>query len=341
MFKKVTLLTSFIVATTLSLHAQSNCIPVSAVVPEYQSIPEEARAQLENKVQRMITMNGMGASNGSRIVMTAKADVIDKGINSAGLFYQKLEITFYIGDVVEDRIYGSCSVSVLGAEENENKCLIKAFQTLKPGNTMVQQMLNKAKAEIYEYYHSSCGQFSDQADGLAKVGQYEEAIGVLMSVPNIDSACYRTCQTRAIEIYNEMQITKANAEKARIEKENRAIIQKAKAAWFVKQDYEGAEEALDLLSQIDTDADCVDEASLFMESINKKLRDDEKRKAATEAAAAKARWEFKMRQYEDKYALDVQKQADKAAILGTLAGRFGKIDIGIQKETTKRWGSAK
>ena len=37
----------------------------------------------------------------------------------------------------------------------------------------------------------------------------------------------------------------------------------------------------------------------------------------------------------------MQKQADKAAILGALVNRFGRIDIGIQKEKTSRWGFAK
>lgn len=34
---------------------------------------------------------------------------------------------------------------------------------------------------------------------------------------------------------------------------------------------------------------------------------------------------------------ETQKQADKSAILKTLAGRYSRIDINIQKDITKRW----
>jgi hypothetical protein len=61
--------------------------------------------------------------------------------------------------------------------------------------------------------------------------------------------------------------------------------------------------------------------------------------AEAKAAAAKARWEFEVKQYEDKMALERQKQADKAAILGTLANRFGRIDIGFKKDKAYKFGS--
>ena len=137
------------------------------------------------------------------------------------------------------------------------------------------------------------------------------------------------------------QKAKAEEEKAAMEKESLSLLQQAKAAWSSKQDYESASNALSILAQIDPYASCLDQANALMEEISSKLRTDERNKAAAEAAIAKRNWEFKMRQYEDNLEMAKQKQADKAAILGTLANRFGKFDISVQKEKTSRWGVAK
>ena len=94
------------------------------------------------------------------------------------------------------------------------------------------------------------------------------------------------------------------------------------------------------MAQIDVDASCIDEANKFIQDISSKLREDERKRAAAAAAKAKAEWEFKVRQYEDKHALAVQKQADSAEFMNTLAGRFGKIDIGIKRERAYNFGSS-
>ena len=133
----------------------------------------------------------------------------------------------------------------------------------------------------------------------------------------------------------------ATQQKAKTDKDGLVLIQQAKAAWSSRQDYESASDALAILAQIDPEAGCIEQANEFIQAINTKLRTDERNKAAAEAAVAKRNWEFKMRQYEDNLEMARQKQADKAAILGTLANRFGKFDIAIQKEKTSRWGRAK
>lgn len=326
----------------------SPTIAISAVVPEYANIPEEVRLLLENKLQQMITLCNFGCSEGNRFVMTAKVNILEKDINSAGFFMHKMEVTFFIGDVVEDRIYGSCSINVVGLEATEEKSFIKAFRSIKSSNPAVREMLMKANAEIINYYSNKCDFEINEAQSKADLGQYEEAIQKLMLVPNVDTVCYRACRNKVMDIYNQMaqaqaieDAAQAAAIQAAIDKEGKTLIQKAKAAWHVKQDYEGAAEALSILASIDVDAACFDEANKFIEEISNKLRTDERKQAAAAAAAAKAAWDFKVRQYEDRHALDVQKQADKAAVLNMLAGRFGKIDIGIQRETTKRWGRAK
>ena len=87
-----------------------------------------------------------------------------------------------------------------------------------------------------------------------------------------------------------------------------------------------------ILAKVNPDAQCQSEANLLMDEINTQLRKIE----AAEAAAAKARWEFKVKQYEDKMELERQKQE----AWNTLANRFGRIDIGIKREKAFKFGSS-
>jgi hypothetical protein len=184
--------------------------------------------------------------------------------------------------------------------------------------------VNKAKEDIISYYTNNCQFIIQEADRMIGMQQYGEAIAALVAVPNVCTECYTACQTKAIDIY-----------KIQIEHEGKQLIQEARNAWLVKRDYDCAEKALDILAKVNPDAQCQSEANLLIDEINTQLRKIE----AAEAAAAKARWEFKVKQYEDKMALERQKQADKAAVLGTFANRFGRIDIGFKKEKAFKLGS--
>ena len=82
-------------------------ISISAVLPQYPNIPEEARANLETKMQRMIAANGLASSATDRFILTARVDGTTREINSHGLIIQKMEITFIVGDVIEEKIYAN------------------------------------------------------------------------------------------------------------------------------------------------------------------------------------------------------------------------------------------
>lgn len=323
-----------VVFTALTAMAQTDAsrISISAVQPEYDNIPEVARANLETKMQRIISASGLGSSADTRFILTAKVDVIDKSITTAGMILQKMEVTFIIGDVIEEKIYGTNTVNIAGVGETEAKAYIKAFQNIKPMN----EFFMAAKDAIVDYYTNSCQTIITDANRMAKMHQYDDAITNLVTVPNVCEDCYNKCQDRAIEIYNE----KVEVDKVSMNNEGLVLIKQARSAWMARQDYESAQKAMDLLANVDPNVPCSKDADALVDEISAKLRTDEAKAEARAAAKAKAEWDFKMRQYEDKMELDRQKQADKAAVLGTLANRFGRIDIGIKKEKAFKFGSS-
>jgi hypothetical protein len=181
--------------------------------------------------------------------------------------------------------------------------------------------------EITIYFEGTKAQW----DAITKKSNWDSYTGEYTVYCSDTSICKQcrggsaTCQNKAMDIFN-----------IQIEQEGKQLIQDARSAWLVKRDYDCAAKALDILAKVNPVAQCQAEANVLIDEINTQLRKIE----AAEAAAAKARWEFKVKQYEDKHALEVQKQADKAAILNTFANRFGRIDIGIKREKAFKFGSS-
>ncbi len=307
----------------LSITAQSDAslVSISAVQPDYENIPEEARANLETTMQRIITSCGVANSAADRFIMTARMDVITREVNTAGMIVQRMEMTFVIGDVIDEKIYGTTTINAVGIGATETKCLIKAFQGIKSNNEKLANLVNTAKDKILAYYTDNCHLVLQDAERMVGMQQYNDALAILVGVPQACEACYTACQTKAVDVY-----------KLLLDHEGKQLIQNARSAWLVKRDYDCAEKALDILAKVNPHAPCQSEANALIADINKQLRKIE----AAKAAAAKAQWDFKLKQYEDKMELERQKQEG----WNTLARRFGKIEIGYKKEKAYKFGSS-
>jgi hypothetical protein len=339
--KQITTLFLFLFLCLDSIAQETQRIAISAVLPDNTSIPQASINMLQNKMKNIITTNGFADESEQRFVLTANIDILEQGHNSAGMLMQKMTITFYVGDILENKVYSSAIVNVLGVGQSDTKACNMAFQKISPSTPEIKQALNEANKKIVDYYTFHYSDLISEVNRLVEMEQFDEAIAKLITVPSVCVESYNDAQNRSVEIYHKKMNALAAQQKAKTDKEGLVLIQQAKAAWSSKQDYESASNALTILAQIDPEAGCIEEANKFIQSINDTLRTDERNKAAAAAAIAKRDWEFKMRQYEDNLEMAKQKQADKTAILGTLANRFGKFDISIQKEKTSRWGIAK
>ena len=320
---KKCILTCLLGIFCLSVAAQvdASLVSISAVQPDYDNIPEEARANIENSMQRLLTGCGISNSNTDRFIMTARMDIIERGVNSAGMIVQRMEITFIIGDVIDEKIYGTTTVNAMGIGETETKCCIKAFQTIKSNNEALVNLVNTSKDKILTYYTDHCHLVLQDADRMVGMQQYKEAIAILLGVPQACEACYTACQTKAVDVYKHL-----------INNEGKLLIQEARSVWLVRRDYDCAEKALEILAKVNPNAPCQNEVNALIADINKQLRKIE----ASKAAAAKAQWDFKVQQYEDEMELKRQKQEGWNA----LANRFGKIEIGYKKEKAYKFGSS-
>lgn len=322
--------------------AQSDAkIAISAVLPDDSTIPQASMGMLANKMKAIVLQNGYGDMTEQRFVLTASVDITEKGYNSAGMLMQKMAVTFYLGDVLENKLYSTATVSTIGVGQSDIKVYNMAFQKIAPTHPEIKEMLDDANEQIVDYYTSHYSDLILETNRMVEMEQYDEAITKLITIPSVCTESFNDAQNRCVEIYYKKMDALAAQQKAKTDKEGLVLIQQAKAAWFSKQDYESASNALDILAQIDPEAECIEQANQFIQAINDKLRKDERNKAAAAAAIAKRNWEFKMRQYEDNLEMAKQKQADKTAIQVALAERFGKFDINIQRKQSKNWSFGK
>lgn len=287
-------------------------ISINAVQPSYDNIPAEASQYLENRLRRLITLHGM-TDNGlsERFVLTAKINIISKDIvpTTPSRVSQKMEVTLYIGDVVENKVYNSVSVSLAGIGTNETKSFISAFQNLPINTPAVKTFVEEAKDRIGTYYTENCQAILTEANRLAQNQHYDAAIYKLVAVPNVCSECFEKCQAAAQKIYTQ----KINAE-------GTLLLQQARNKWVAKKDYPSAEGALAILSQINVQAACLPQADKLIGEIDSKLCADEQRE-----------WEFKVRQYEDNLAMERQKQKDRTALLSATISAVQHIGTAFGK----------
>lgn len=283
--KKICLLLVYVCLAYWGANAQTSDesrVSIHALVTD-ENIPEEATRNLENKLKRALAINGI-ADNGyaERFVLTAKMDIVSKDIapTTPARISQKMELTLIVGDVMENKIYESCNLTLTGIGTNETKAFVTAFQKFNPQNKEIQSMLTTAKEKIVAYYTNNCDAIIQQAETLANMDKMDEAIFRLVSVPNVCSDCHQRCQDKASQIY----IQKINSEGI-------SLLQKAKAEWMKQPNASGASIVSGIITQIHPKASNYNEVIQLRKEIENKLQADAKRD-----------WDFQMKKYEDNQA---------------------------------------
>lgn len=254
-------------------------ISMYAIVSD-NGIPDEACRHLENKLMQALSVNGFSNNEyAERFVLATKVDVISKDIISSMpvRISQKIDITFVVGDVIENKVYSTYSTSLIGIGTNETKSFMSAFSRLKSDQEGLQSMLQEAKEKICVFYTTYCDRIMLNAQALAEMQKYDEAIFRLMSVPDICADCYRECQEKAVAIYGQ-----------KIDAEGMVLLNQAKAIWMKQPDAIGAQEVARIISRINPEFQNYDEVIAFRDDISSKLDSDAKRD-----------WDFQMKQYED------------------------------------------
>ena len=259
-------------------------IVLNTYLPDNIAIPTEAKNLLLTKLNQITSNNGMGGSQSNpRFIITANVNVGTKDIIAGPpqMIAQNLDVTLFIGDAITNTIFTNTTLSLKGVGTNENKAFIEALKTINPKNKEVLAFLEEGKTKIINYYSTNCDFIIKDAQTLVKQEKYDEAICQLSLVPDVCKDCYFKCLDTLTQIYQQ-----------KIDADCKVKFNEAKVTWTAAQTPNGAEKAGDILSTIKSMANCQTDVTAFIKTIDAKLKADEK-----------ARWQFKMKQYADKIAM--------------------------------------
>ena len=216
-----------ILPVTVAAQENTSGISLKAVVVD-DDIPAAAVKNIETKLQRALASNGIGDMDYTqRFVLAAKVDVVQNDVmpSNPPRVSKKLDLTLMVGDVIENKIYETCTMTLAGIGTNEAKAFISAFSRVNPNNEELQSMLAAAKEEIMAYYENNCDYIISNANSLAGQQKYDEAIARLMSVPEVCKDCYEKCQTAAVKIFGQ-----------RLDADCSALLNEAKNGWDYQPD---------------------------------------------------------------------------------------------------------
>ena len=257
-------------------------------------IPEKAKQSLTAKMEQALTQNGFGcASRTDRFVMLARCNVLEKDVapTTPPRITQTIEVTFILGDIVENKTYASSTFELKGIGINETKTWQTAFNALKPGNVQFKTMFDNARGKIETYYIDNCKRLIAEAKTMASTGDYDRAIASLMSIPDICSDCHEQALAEVTKIYQQ-----------KIDAECAALLSKAKSAWAAKPDSEGGSEALAYLSSISITSSSYADADALVAQIAEKLSSDKERE-----------WQQRLKEYNDEKEFRRREQSNSHA----------------------------
>jgi hypothetical protein len=283
MKKIITLLILTFAAITINAQVKLDDfgrIVLNTYLPDNIALPAEAKNLLITKLNQITSNNGMGGSQANpRFIITANVNVGTKDIIAGPpqMIAQNIDITLFIGDAVTNTIFSNTTLSIKGVGTNENKAFIEAFKTINPKNKDVLAFLEEGKIKIINYYSTNCDFIIKDAQTLVKQEKYDEAIYQLSLVPDVCKECYFKCLDTLTSIYQK-----------KIDVDCNVKLNKAKMTWAATQNIDAAIIVGDILSTINPIAMCQDEVNALISKIDAKLKADEK-----------ARWEFKMKKYQD------------------------------------------
>ena len=265
-------------------------IALSAYMDPSSSIPNNAKKTLKDRMQKIITKNGMGSAKNTRFIMTANVRELnlEKSETAPVIYIYNLEVNLYIGDGIDGTLFSSCSLEVKAAGDSKDKAYMAALKKIKASDPQYQTFINEGKKKIVDYYTAKCDFIITKAQTKAKNQDFDAAIAELMQVPDVCKECYDKCMAAAQPIYQE-----------KINQEGVKLLAEARGVWSAGQDVAAAEAAAAILAQVNPQSSAFAGAESLNAEMAKRVKELDQRE-----------WDFMLKQQQDE--VDLEKASIKA-----------------------------
>ncbi len=280
----------------------SGNIPIAVVGANQEVVPDGVNRYMEDKLQQVVSQNGLGSADYyGRFVITASILPVTKDIvpGPPKQFAENLDVTFFIVDNIDQKIFSSTTISARAVDGSKEKVLNKAIRSINVKSPQMVSFVNEGREKIVNYYMGQADRIIATAQSLARQRNYEAAFYELSAIPQACGAAYDKAMAAGNVIFQEYVDYMCDVN-----------LVKAKTAWMAEQNSHGAYEAGEYLSQILPDAKCYGGAEALYKEIKAKVLDD---------------WKFEMKKYNDQVSLE-QARIDAWRQVGVAYGKNQKPD---------------
>jgi len=261
-------------------------IALSVVMPDnVEGLNTSQLSKLETKISQIVTVSGLASSGyNNNFVIYPKFAIYESNIVEGGMqniTVVTAELSLFIKQVDNNLLFSTISKSLKGSGSSKELAITNAISKIPSNDPEFKTFIETGKTKIIKYYETKCEDIIKKSDGFVKMQKFEDALGLLMSVPEEVSSCYNQIQDKSIIAYKAYQTQKCSE-----------LIQKAKTT-LASNDFVGA---LDILADIDPSATCFKEAQTIAKTAEAKVTAEEKKQ-----------WDFQMKQYNDEVSLEKQR----------------------------------
>ena len=278
-------------------------IALAPVILEESSIPPAAGNVVLNKLTQMVTQNGLASDTfDPRFIITANMVELSHDVTATAPPMQALVLspTLYIGDAATGTLFATLNLGqVKGAGTNETKAYMQAVRMIKTNSPEVQRFIDKGKVRIIEWYNTQIDFIISEANALAGQDKYDEAIGLLFTVPTVCKDAFDKAMRAAEQIFQQ-----------KIDIEGAQLLNMATHAWNANQSWAGANEAATYLSQIHPLSSVIPQAMDLSSTIAKRVKELDSRE-----------WNFAMKQFDASVSLESKRIAAMAEVGKAMAKR--------------------
>ncbi len=265
--KKLTLVLVFFLFVNL-VFSQSEVgnIAFSLVMPEeIDGFDQNNLSKLESKIIQATSNIGIAGKGFYSDFILYPTISFNEGVSHnqsmKNTFSINIELGLYIKSVADGRIFSSYSKNLVGIGSNKNTALNNALNDFDTKEQDLKDFYINSSKKIVNYFESKCQDFISKADSYSKMGKYDEAIALLLSIPNISTNCFNKVKDKSIEVY-----------KLHVNKTCNSLIINAKSFKTIGD----IKSAVKTLCLIESTSECFKEAIELLNSIEKELNNKEK-----------------------------------------------------------------
>lgn len=259
-YKKLKSLLFFLLIAS-SIKAQNTDFTIGIIMPDASMNINQAQIQkVETKIAQIINNSNeaiVGYNNDFvvyPILSVEDISVVEGGMQN--LTVATINFSLIVKQISSNLVYNSISKKLKGSGNNNALAISNAFSQIKSNDEIYSQFIKTAITKVLKYYTDNCKLLVQNADNAASRNEYEQALGILQSIPSSSATCYNEAQKKSIDIYKKYQkiICAKN-------------INKAKAEIAVKN----FSAALDALEVIDPTSSCGVEVKKLIAQISSKV----------------------------------------------------------------------